>query len=117
MKKITVDLRQFYGMLAQRKEYLMARPKSIYKIKIETIWQEDDEENEEATFPINADVLVVKQYEGEDRTEMSLSRIQNGKNEVIYEVNGFNEDIEADEIEAFFRIKEEFEIKGFRRIE
>ena len=131
MQTRSVELNQFNGFLAYRKEFIMTRhPK---KVVIECVFQQTGlgpfEATEIARFPINVEVIVFKQYQDDNRVEFSVEQIQNGKTihiaydseyvDDLYDVpDDLSDDDCADDREFFFdrfeRLIESFEKKGFQ---
>lgn len=122
MKMKSVKTEQFFGLLAQRKEYVLTKARNLDKIEIERTWKSEapDEETDWVKFPINAEMIFVRKYEDDQRTEASIEKIQNGKTITILEMNEYLDNISAEEYGEFFeefnRQVENFKKKGFVEI-
>lgn len=118
----SVKTEQFFGLLAQRKEYVLTKARNLDKIEIERTWKSEapDEETDWVKFPINAEMIFVRKYEDDQRTEASIEKIQNGKTITILEMNEYLDNISAEEYGEFFeefnRQVENFKKKGFVEI-
>lgn len=107
MKILTLELkndRQF------TKEFVMCRKKHITKLVHEYTWIGNADSQEVIMFPISTDLYVVRyHHNGDDETEMSITHIQNGKGNVIFQSEDLK-DYETFE-EQVKRLKEEKRIQ------
>lgn len=122
MKIKAVEIEQFFGVLARRREYVMAKPKNLDKIEVERTWESScpQEATDWVKFPISVEIMVVRKYEDDQRTEASIEKIQNGKTITILEMNEFFDSISDEEYGEFFEEfdsqVENFKKKGFVEI-
>ena len=82
MKSLKIELkndRQF------TEEFVMCRKKHITKLTHIYLWVGSTDSREVISFPIATDLYVARyHHNGDDETEMSLTHIQNGKENVIF---------------------------------
>ena len=123
MKKIEVRIEQFRSLASEREEFLLCREKHLSKIVITDTYASDRPAYEQVDwieFPINAEVIICKKYEDENRKEFSITRIQNGKEYIICERNEYTDCLTDDEYNFFFEqfdeTIEELKRKKFFRI-
>lgn len=94
-----------------REEFVMCRRKHITKLSQEYTWIGNEESEEYVDFPISVEVVVARyHHNGSEYTEMSIVRIQNGVENVIFE----SEDL--DDYGGFKKAVEDLEKKGFQRV-
>lgn len=117
MKKSNfIEIQNFYGFLATRKEYILTKKKNIDKIEIERTWYSDRpvETTDQVIFPISVEILVIRNYEDDRRMEASITKIQNGKSIILMELAGYFDEITDEEYGNFFE-KFDREIEKFKK--
>lgn len=109
MKKINVELtndRQY------KEEFILCRKKHVAKLSHEYTWVGSEDTVQWVEFPISADVVVARyHHNGNDWTEMSIVRIQNGK-----EMRVFCSD-NLEDYDHFQEVVEGLKKKGFQQLE
>ena len=95
MRDICCVMVQYNGIGALQREYILARPKHLGKVKIKRTWQslEPFQAQYEVTFPISSEIVWVTSYEDKERAAYSIGLMQNGKYNSICEAESFQSEI------------------------
>ena len=121
MKQVMVQLDQFRGILANRTEQIMCRSKHSDKVKVvDTYSDRFNERTDLVKIPISAEIIVCRKYEDANMKEFSISRIQNGKTEMLCQKSDSVENLSTDEYNFFFEdydsAIEELQKKGYSTV-
>lgn len=120
IKKLEVNF--FNGMLSETEEHVYTREKHFDNLDIRNIWSSNcpTETTDEVTFPISADLLFTRYSSGNGIYEFFIKRIQNGKEEIIYDINEYRENTtwedEQKSQDKFEELISGFAKKGFFQV-